>query len=65
MQEKYNITTPINYSVPNFNVDKCWPIDLHVSLAKWKSHVSMFFVCRKCILKKTFMNTAIYAKKKT
>lgn len=37
---KKNIAMSINYSIPNFNADKCCPIDLHVSLAKWKSHVN-------------------------
>lgn len=39
-EKKKNIAMPINYSIPNFNADKYWPIDLHVSLAKWKSHVN-------------------------
>lgn len=39
-KEEKNIAMPINYSTPNFNANKCWPIDLHVSLAKWKSHVN-------------------------
>lgn len=45
-QENYTITMPIN-CLPNFNADKCWLIDLHDILAKWKYHVKMFFVCRK------------------
>lgn len=65
MQDKYNITVPINYSIPNFNADKCWPIDLHVSLAKWKSHVSMFFVCRKCMLKNLHEYSNLHQKRKT
>lgn len=46
-QENYTITMPVNCCLPNFNADKCWLIDLCDFLAKWKSHVNMFFVCRK------------------
>lgn len=46
-QANYTTTLPINCPLPNFNADKCWLIDLYNFLAKWKSHVNMFFVCRK------------------
>lgn len=45
--DDHTITTPRNCCLPNFDADKCWLIDFHNFPAKWKSHMNMFFVCRK------------------